>query len=411
MKLVTLLSGTLLSAVVLAQETVTVTTGPGNATQTFYSLQNGVQGTAPLADWDLAFEINSFNSSILVNTAKGLAAFETPVTIGDWATLTTPDEGSWTPVYNSITYWSAGALTNGNNLELPDGFNVGWGEYNINTHVIAGTKVYVIKLADESYKKLRINSLASSTYSFTYSDLDGTNEQTSTLVKTAFVGKNFGYFSFGTGTTLDLEPVAAEWDLLFTKYTDFVPTAYPVAGVLQNKDVEALQVDGVDPSLADWNSAPFDTTMNIIGSDWKEYDQVNSVYTIVPDRTYFVQDLAGNIWKLIFTAFGGAATGDMTFTQELVSATGLDEVAPNADLVLYPNPAQGGRTQIVLERSVSNAGLSVLDMSGKLVKQQRVTGTGGLSLVTIDLSGLDKGLYLVRLDAANGTSTARVIVD
>ena len=47
------------------------------------------------------------------------------------------------------------------------------------------------------------------------------------------------------------------------------PTPYSVAGVLQNKNIDALQIDGVDPLLADWTSAPFDTTISIIGYDWK----------------------------------------------------------------------------------------------------------------------------------------------
>ena len=415
MKLATILIATLLSTVVLAQESVTVTTAPGNTAQTFYSFQNGVQGSALLADWDLAFEITGFTASILVNTAKGLTVFETPAAVADWSAVSAPDEASWTPIYNAETDWSEGALTHGNNLGEPDGFDVGWGTYSMVTHTIAGTRVYVVKSMDETYRKLRINSLMSGTYSFTYADLDGDNEQTTTLAKSNFTGKNFGYFSFSTGVTSDPEPATATWDLLFTKYTAIIPmpapTPYGVSGVLLNKNVSALQVDGVDQAVADWNNAPFDTALNIIGYDWKVYDQVNNVYTYPADRTYFVEDLVGNIWKLIFTAYGGGSTGDMTFTQELVSATGIEESDPNADLVLYPNPAQGGRTQLVLERSVVNAGLSVMDMGGKLVLQQRVTGTGGLSLVPLDLSGLDKGLYLVRLDAANGTSSARVIVD
>ncbi|MCB0771682.1 MAG: HmuY family protein, partial [Flavobacteriales bacterium] len=321
MKLTTLSLTVLLTSATFAQTSVTVTTSAANASQTYYSLLNGVQATAALDSWDLAFEISGFTSSIQVNTAKGLSVFETPFAISEWSSVNSPDEDNWTRLLNSETYWSAGALTHGNDLDQPDGFNVGWGTYNMITHTIMGTKIYVIKTAGGSYRKLRINSLASGSYSFTFADLDGSNEQTSTLVKSAFSGKNHGYFSFEGNTVLDLEPPTASWDLVFTKYTSIInapaPTAYAVAGVLQNKNVSAMQIDGVDTSVADWTSAAFDTSMNIIGYDWKNYNMGSSMYEYADDRTYFILDRTGNIWKLIFTEYGGGSNGDMTFTQEL----------------------------------------------------------------------------------------------
>ena len=68
--------------------------------------------------------------------------------------------------------------------------------------------------------------------------MDGSDEQSGSLNKGAFMGKNFGYYSFANGV-VDLEPLSADWDLVFTKFIGYVPSAYPVAGVLQNKDVPA----------------------------------------------------------------------------------------------------------------------------------------------------------------------------
>lgn len=402
------------AALTNAQTTVIVPTGAGNSIQTYYSLENGVQASATLADWDLAFEINSFNSSILVNTAKGLSVYETPVAIADWGTLTEADEAGWIALQNSEENWSAGALTHGNTLSEPDGLNLGWGEYSMTTHTVAGTKVYVIKHPDESYTKLRINSLATSTYSFTYAAIDGSNEQTASLVKTAFAGKNFGYFSFATGTTLDLEPAAATWDLLFTKYVAVImapePTPYPVAGVLQNKEVNAVQVDDVPTDEAAWNGAELDSAINIIGSDWKTFDMTTFQYVYAENRTYFVQDRSSNIWKLIFTGYSGSSTGDMTFTQELVSSTNVND-ASLGRLAVYPNPASNGRLNVVLGDRVTNGQLDILDRSGRLVKTQRISTTVALSSVPVDLSGVEPGLYMARLDAEGVLFTATVVVE
>lgn len=413
MKLFTLLSAVIFVTALQAQTEVTIPTGPGNTTQAYYSLANDVQGTVALGDWDLAFEISGFTSTVQVNTMKGLTAFETPEGIADWTAVNAPDEMNWISLNNSETYWSAGALSNGNNLSEPDGFNVGWGTYNLITHTIAGTKVYVIGFPDATFRKLRINSLAGGAYSFTHAALDGTDEQTVSLMKAVHAGKNFGYYSF-VGGVLDLEPPTASWDLLFTKYTAIIPapapTAYGVAGVLQNKGVDALQVDGVDPASADWNSGPLDSAMNVIGYDWKSFNMETSMYEYPTDRTYFVQDRAGNIWKLIFTAYGGSSNGNMTFTQDMVSAVGVEENYGTRDLVVYPNPTNTGSIGIILDRTVRNGQLSILDLTGKLVSTANVTGGMGLVAWPVDVSGLSDGTYVMKLDAEGSAFTTRFVV-
>lgn len=401
-------------ASLLAQTEVTVATGPANAQQVWYSLQNGIQATADLDAWDLAFEINSFTSSILVNTAKGLSVYETPVAIADWASLTTPNEGAWTAVHNSELSWFEGALTHGNNLDQPDGFNLGWGAYSFITHTVAGTKVYVIADGEGNYRKLRINSLASNTYNFTYADLDGSNEFTATLNKSNFVGKNFGYFSFATNSTADLEPAANGWDLLFTKYTSIIPapepTAYSVAGVLQNKQVDAVQVDGIPVAAAQWEGQQLDSAMNIIGYDWKTFNMTTLSYEYAEDRTYFVGDRAGNVWKLVFISYGGSATGTMTFTQELVSATSVDEVNTGA-LAVFPVPVTNGILNIRADQLFRGARVEVLDASGRSLRTTSVTDLEAGATAAVDLTGMPAGLYLVRLQAAGTLRTARVVVE
>lgn len=398
----------------LAQTEVTISTGPGNAQQVWYSLQNGIQATADLAAWDLAFEINSFTSSILVNTANGLAVYETPVAIADWASLTSPNEAAWTRIHNSELRWSEGALTHGNNLGQPNGFNLGWGQYSFITHTVAGSKVYVIVDGNSNYRKLRINSLAANTYNFTFADLDGSNEVTTTLSKSAFSGKNFGYFNFATNSTLDLEPAANTWDLLFTKYTSIIPapepTAYSVAGVLQNKDVAAVQVDGVPVNASEWEGQQLDTAMNIIGFDWKTFNMTTFTFEYAEDRTYFVSDRLGNVWKLIFIGYGGTATGTMTFTQELVSATSVDE-RDAATLSVFPVPVNNGVLNIAADADMRNATVEVIDASGRTLRSTTLTDLLAGTIATVDMNGVPAGLYVVRLQAPGALRTARVVVE
>lgn len=408
MKLVTLITSALLTTALFAQTSVTVTTGPGNTVQTFYSLQNGEQANVPLAEWDLAFEIGGFTASILANTAKGMLVYKAPFSVEQWTSVdTTGMSASWTAAHNSDLTWSAGALNQG---LTEDEFDLGWGVYNMITHTVVGDSLFVVKLGNGQWKKLRIDGLATSTYTFTWANIDGSNEQTGSLNKTTYMGKNFGYFSLENNTELDREPATASWDLLFTKYIAFVPTAYGVAGVLSNKNTTVLQVDGVDPANAEWWGETFSQDINTIGYDWKIFNMTTFQYEYAEDRTYFVQDQVGNIWKLLFTGYGGGSTGDMTFTQELVSATSIGENTTDGTVLVYPNPAHG-QAQLIVDMPAANAVLTVNDLSGKLVMQQQLSGLNGLSLRSIDVSGLDQGLYVVRLKGEGVSSSAHLIVE
>lgn len=406
------LSAVLLAAAMQAQTSVTVSTAASNSQQVWYSFLNGEVGSAPLAEWDLAFEMTGFSSSIRVNTAKGLVVYETPNAVDQWENVVTVDTANWTRVENADTAWTVSALNHGNNLDDPQGFNVGWGNYNQATHVIVGSHIYAIMAPDNTWKKLKINSLAYGVYDFSYANLDGTENHDATLDKTGFTGKNFGYYSFATNSTLDREPLTANWDLLFTKYIGFVPTAYPLSGVLQNKNVTAQQVDGVPTADAPWSPGLFSTEMNIIGSDWKSYNMDLSVYTIVADRTYFVKDIPGNIWKVIFTGYGGGSNGNMTFTQEMISSVGITETAAQqGTLLVYPNPVTNGQAQVLVDIPASEGTIRVFNTTGQQMLEQRWSGLAGLSDRSLDVSGLAKGVYVIRIEANRSNTTAKLVID
>lgn len=401
-----------LAVMAQAQTPVTVSTAPQNADQVWYSMANGEVARAPLAEWDLAFQISGFESSILVNTAKGNKVYHTGAGIADWATITAPDEDAWTELNNSETNWAEGALTYGNTLGN-DGFNLGWGTYNMTTHAVVGTEVYAVQLDGTTWKKLRIDGLVGGTYAFTYANLDGSEEVNGALVKTNFAGKVFGYWDMTTNAAVDREPAAADWDLVFTKYlTDLGVMWYGVAGILQNSNVEVAQLDGVDPVNTSWLDADgqFSTEINTIGSDWKSY--INDEYVYPEDRVYFVKDVPGNIWKIVFTGYGGGATGDMSFNQEMVSTVGIDEQGmAQASAHVYPNPVRDGQAQVVLDLPAAHSVARVFNSTGQQVLEQQWSGHLGLSTRTLDVHGLAKGIYLLRIDTDRSNITAKLVVE
>lgn len=412
MRYVTLPFLTLLTIATTAQ--VTVTTAPANAQQTYYSLANGVVGSNMLADWDLAFELTGITGSILLNTAKGHKLYKAPFTIAQWSSIdTTGLAATWPQQHNSETDWSSGAFNQG---LTANPFDLGWGIYNFQTHNITGDSCFVMQLNGGAWKKLRIDAFTAATnaFTFTWANLDGSSEQSGSLTRSAFPGKNFGYYDLNANATLDLEPASADWDLLFTKYIGYVtqpfPAYYPVAGVLQNKLVEVQQVDNWPVSTAAWTDVLYwPEEMNIIGFDWKSFNQGTFQWEYVQDRTYFVKARSGDVWKLVFTGYGGSATGDITFNSELSSPTLVAEAGAEFVLV-HPNPTALGTATVVVDSPRDGLVIDLVDPSGRVLLEQRVRGSG-LTRATMDLQGVPAGLYLVRMQGEGMRAATRLVVE
>lgn len=391
----------------------TVSLGATYVNQVWYSLENEEQATAPHASWDLAFEITGFSAAILVNTAQGDQVWLYPK--GDtaaWATVDTSGLKTWKALYNSDTTWARGALNQGADPE--NELDLGWGNYNFITHQVNGDSLFVIKLANGSYQKLWIQRLASGTYYFRHAALDGSMDMSHTLAKSDFAGKRFGYYNLATHSSSNPEPASAAWDLLFTKYTSFIQgLPYTVTGVLQNAGVKAAKAYPVnDPATyADYLSESFSTGINTIGYDWKTFAFATNSWQIADSLVYFVKEADGDIWKLIFTGFGGSANGNFIFEKEKLFTTSLGrEAAPFFSL--YPNPASGRSLQLMADfpASEGEVALRVLDLGGREVAALRFPAQSGLTAYPLELPGLPAGVYALRISQGSRAFSAKLIL-
>ncbi|MBK6627354.1 MAG: T9SS type A sorting domain-containing protein [Flavobacteriales bacterium] len=399
-----LLTTVLLFTGLHAQTPVTVSIAPGYADQVWYSLQNGVVGTAPVNNWDLAFEIQGFTASVLVNTQKaGVEVVKSPFSIAEWSSVDTTGLSTWPRAHNADTSWSFGALNQG---PFADEFDLGWGNYNMITHVVAGDTIFLVHLGSGAWRKLRIDGLATGTYTFTHANIDGSNELTGQINKAAYSTKNFAYWDLEANALVDREPANDAWDLTFVKYVSFIPQPYGVTGVLQNKGIEAARVAGVPPADADWTTAAYSGHINTIGFDWKRFDMQTFQWVIEDSLSYFVKDQLGGVWHLVFTGFGGSTSGTMDFTQEFVSATGLAENDLAPELRTWPNPSLDGRVTIDAG-DARVLGLDVLDAAGRVVRSRDAVN---LTPFTLDLHGLGAGMYTLRLTTDRGPAVARVLL-
>jgi hypothetical protein len=321
-----------------------------------------------------------------------------------WATIDTTGINSWVPKYNSDTSWVIGAFDKG--AVTSNANDVGWGIYNSITHIITGDSLFVIKLSNGSYKKLWIINSTGTGYNFKYADLNGSNLQTKFISKSAYANKIFGYYSLQTNTALDREPVTtANWDLLFTQYTAFVPTPYTVGGVLSNKGVRVAQADNVSNPVTfnNWFGQPYKTAINEIGYDWKAF---TTSWLIAQDTVYFVKSKTGDIWKMRFTGFGGSSNGNYIFSKEKLSTVGINENNEvKASVSIYPNPSNSSNVTVLydLEKNYSNAQLNIFDITGKLITQENLNNTIGFYSHTINTQNLKAGVYVVSIKLNNTT--------
>ncbi|HYG14114.1 MAG TPA: T9SS type A sorting domain-containing protein [Bacteroidia bacterium] len=396
--------------------TDSVVMGSGYANQIWYSMADDEQGSSPKKNWDIAFEINSITSSILLNTATGNQAWvygngDT----ADWATVDTAGILSWNNLYNSITSWSEGAFNTTYDPGNPN--DLGWGEYNMSTHVITGDSIYIIKLANGDYKKLWIQNLSSSTYNFKYADLDGSNEAQKSIAKSAFTGKNFGYFSFGTGNSVNREPNATDWDITFTQYTQvfYIPQPYPqtVTGVLGNKNTGIIKAYPVNDPMTEesYNPANFTDEINAIGYNWKAFDNNTMSYSIADSTVYFIKDANADVWKLVFTKFT-SSTGTTVFAKKkLTGANGIfNAEAKSSFFTVYPNPSAGS-VNIITSNINGDAVVTVSDLQGRKVFSKNISAGENLDVQPVTLDELSAGVYTVTITAGNISATEKLVIN
>ena len=387
--------------VILFAQTTTenLSLGAGYSNDVYYSLQDGVVKTTGRTDWHIAFTTKIVDAAVLTNSPLGVKLFIGSTNMSDWATFDTTGM-SWTPLYNTDLYWTEGAFNHGA-AGHPD---YGWGNYNSTTHIVNGSKIFVLQMPDTSYKKIAIDQMKTNgDFIFRIANLDGTGEQTKTYNKKDYTNVNFFYYNIETDTAFSREPDNTDWDILFSKYdAELSPgTWYSVTGALQNTATKASIARGIDTAAADWNNyLVSDSVKNIIGHDWKYFDLTNFVWVIEDSLSYFVESHDGNLYQIIFSDWKGASSGDFTFTKKIVSAIGVGE-NEIAELNIYPNPA----TDIIRFKSDENLNVEIYNYNGTLLISNTVNLNGSLNI-----SDLKAGTYIIKAEGKNKVYLGKILV-
>lgn len=383
-----------------------VSMSPNYAQQVFYSLQNGEVASVPLTEWDLAITADAFDAAVFVNDHLGIEVYEYLGEVSDFETLDTTGQLS-ARLFNSDLDWFNGALNRPETL-TPSPFDYGWGEYNVITHVVTGTRIFIISNPVGATYKFMIESLDLGEYTIRYALLDGSGEQVVNANTSDFAGKNFWYLDLETASVQDLEPLSADWDITFTRYTsELLPGfQYLLTGALQNKGVLAARAADIVPDDAVWTDYELIADKNVIGYDWKNFNMDIFQWEIIGNLSYFVEDQAGQVWHIVFTGFGGAGTGDIEFTKELVGQVTSLEEAVALNWSMFPNPTAGELT-VQLPEGFDAAQWSLIDMSGRTIEAGQFLNGGAQSLVFERHSA---GLYFFQLTAGEILVQERLVI-
>ena len=380
----------------------------GYANQVFYSMQEGETQNINNGDWDLAFSIGNYSSSIRINDGMGVELYNYHLgDTSDWSNINQNIINTLSsPLNNSDTSWMIGGFDINS---VPGGFDFGWGVYNIVNHHVVGDSLFIIKTINGNWKKLWIQNLASGEYNFKYSNIDGSNEFVASLKKSDFQDKLFGYYSIDQNNNIDREPLSADWDITFTKYiTSVQGMPYSVTGALSNINVKVAEANNVTPATYyNFNNHVFQNEINTIGYDWKTFDMSSFSYILNPNVCFFIKDQEENIWRLYFNSFEGSSTGNISFNTELISTASVEEEDQNNNITIYPNPASD-YINLICESNTKDNLIYISDLNGKIVLKEKTTNS--FSAVNVNVSNFKKGVYIVSLVSGDFIKKEKLII-
>lgn len=128
--------------------------------------------------------------------------------------------------------------------------------------------------------------------------------------------------------------------------------------------------------------------------------QVNLTVSAMPDNSYVlsiknVTDEVGNVME------------DQEYGFTFV---GIEETIPDAKVNVYPNPADDVLNLSFVSNNSSDLVISITDISGKLLYNELANISSGSNNLQIDVSGLSKGIYILKLEEGTSSLQYRVVV-
>jgi Pregnancy-associated plasma protein-A/Divergent InlB B-repeat domain/Secretion system C-terminal sorting domain len=91
--------------------------------------------------------------------------------------------------------------------------------------------------------------------------------------------------------------------------------------------------------------------------------------------------------------------------------TGIRNLTNSLEATLLPNPARTGTMLVLKSEKSQDIDISIMDISGRLVFEERIFHSGGLMNHSLDVSAFSAGMYFIRLSAGNDITGLKLMVD
>lgn len=383
---------------IMRAQVMQVSVGPGYGQQAYLKLSTGEVTAVANDAWDIAFtDAGGFDAGLLINESGSLggASLELYKTdLIEWdATISDPSVYAieQNRLYNTEQNWTSGAFNAA--ADPTDDFDYGWGSYNVATHTIEGTTIYIIKERSGSFKRFQMINLVGGVYNFHYANIDGSNEQSASISKGG--GQPLMYFSMQSNDEVN---APADYDIVFQRYTTPLDAGggdileYMVTGVLLASGTQAVVADGIDPTSVNYDDYEDQLASDptVIGHEWKNFDFTTG-WAVDEDRAQFVKTAEGNVYKIVFYDFEGSTTGITTLESTFIEFSSSEDVeseVPTDGVSIYPNPAIDATT---IQASISFDRYEIMNEKGQVVKR------GALTNNQLRVDDMAAGQYIVHL--------------
>lgn len=272
-----------------------VSMGEKYETQIYFSLNNGIVQSGPVAEWDINLTTAADNNELRLNGGKRVLIHATGNT--NFAAI------------NTVANIAEGAWLYDNSGELPGTSGLGY----LHTNNRIG-EVLIVDDGDKNFYKIQILENTANAYKVKIGKLSDATGQEYVWEKDN--NYNFVYYSFAGGLVKP-EPPKTDWDLVFTRYrhiyyaynddgSDFL---YQVTGVLSNPYMTQCGEDTLtnyefyDFDIEQAQKYTFFSDRDVIGFDWKNVNINTGAYTVNAKSIFVIQDQKGGLWKLHFVGF------------------------------------------------------------------------------------------------------------
>lgn len=377
----------------------TIELGASYEDDVYYDLTSATGEDEEGKNWHIAFGLGGADASIHFQSAWGSKLYKTSHNVSDWATIDTVGISGMTALINEPSSWGTGAF-NQNPADPGSGFDMGWGTYDIVTHQVAGSAVFLAEI-DADYYKIHIESLISGEYKFKYQKIEsGSTVVEETIKKSDYAGMDMIHYDVVENEVVEREP-SADWQFIIGKYTDFAPTPYPVVGVRIKQGMEVVKIANTHPNDVVLSGLTFTEEINTIGYNWKTFNMGTFSYEIADSTSYVIKEDNGAMHHFYFTEYEGSSTGVVKLMYKGHSV-GTNEYAQEKMVALSKNPVSKNET-FVLQSTHTMTSVNVYNTNGQLV--QAISP----ELNQVDLQINNTGLYIIE-SVVNGEKQVNKLI-